>query len=88
MIGDSAEMSTNRNRGSRTRIAGLLASTSAVAALAVTVLADNHNAGFGHTVTRSEQMVLLGATIGILVCQVAVHLVHASRRAQAGQPKR
>jgi hypothetical protein len=88
MIGDSAEMSTNKNRGSRTRIAGLLASTIAVAALAVTVLADNHNAGSGHTVTRGEQMLLLGAAVVLLIGQVAVHLVQASRRVQSGEPER
>ena len=88
MIGDSAEMGTIRNRGSRTRIAGLLASTVAVAALGVTLLADNHYIGFGYTVTRGEQMLLLGAAIVLLICQVVGHLVQASGRTQAGQPKR
>jgi len=51
-------MNTQRDLAPRLRLAGLLASVIAVAAMALTILADNQNVGFGQIVTRREQMFL------------------------------
>ncbi len=58
----------------RVRLTGLLASVIAVVALGVTVLADNSNVGFGHTITRGEQVSLL------LAAQTIAYLIHGARR--------
>jgi hypothetical protein len=65
----------------RTQLAGVLASIIAVAAFAVTVLADNHNAGFGHIVTRGEQMFLFVIASLLLVAQALAYLTRRAGRA-------
>jgi hypothetical protein len=59
--------------------AGLLASIIAVAAQAVTVLADTHNDGFGQTVTREEQMFFFAIAGLLLVVQTIACLIHRVR---------
>ncbi len=66
------------------RLAGLLASIIAVAALAVTVLAGNHNAGFGYIVTSREQMFLFVIASLLLVAQTIANLIHRARRTKDG----
>jgi hypothetical protein len=68
----------------RMRLAGLLASIIAVAALAVTVLAGNHNAGFGHIVTGGEQMFLFVIASLLLVAQTIANSIHRARRTKHG----
>lgn len=63
----------------RVRLIGLWASVIAVVALRVTVLSGNHDAGFGRSVTRDEQVSLL--LIAALLCavQLIAGLIHRSR---------
>jgi hypothetical protein len=46
----------------------------------VTVLADSHNAGFGHIVTRGEQTFLLSIASLLLAVQAVAYLVHSAKR--------
>lgn len=66
----------------RARLVGLWASVIAVVALSVTVLSGNHNAGFGRSVTRGEQVSLL--LIAALLCavQLIAYLIHRPRAHQ------
>jgi uncharacterized PurR-regulated membrane protein YhhQ (DUF165 family) len=64
----------------RVRVAGLFAAIIAVAAMAVAVLADNHNGGFGHTVTRGEQMFRFVIASLLLVAQTIAYLIDRARR--------
>ena len=63
----------------RVRLIGLWASVIAAAALSATILSGNHNAGFGRSVTRDEQVFLV--LIAALLCalQVIAYLVHRRR---------
>ena len=69
-------MIDKRNPSPSRRPVGLLASIIAATALAVTVLADNHDAGFGHTVTHGEQMFLFVIASLLLVAQAIAYLIH------------
>ena len=64
----------------RVRLIGLWASVIAVVALSVTVLSGNHDAGFGRSVTRDEQVSLL--VIAALLCavQMIAYLIHRHRK--------
>ena len=73
-------MNTKRDLAPRLRLAGLLASLIAVAAMAVTILADNQNAGFGQIVTRREQVSLFVIALLLLGGQTMAFLVHRARR--------
>ncbi len=73
-------MISKRDLPQRMRLAGLFAIIIALAALAVTILADNHNAGFGHTVTRGEQMSLFVIASVLLAAQTIAYLIHRARR--------
>jgi hypothetical protein len=64
----------------RTHRAGLLASIIAVISLAVTVLSDDHNAGFGHTIAYREQMFLFVIASLLLAVQAIPYLVHRVAR--------
>lgn len=74
-------MTAKRKPSPRKHLAGLLASIIAVAAPAVTVLADNHDAGFGHTVTHGEQIFLFVIASMLLVAEAITYLTHRPRRA-------
>ena len=63
----------------RRRLAGLFVSIIAVAALSATVLADNHNIGFGHTVTPGGQLFLLVIASLLLAAQLAAYLIQIHR---------
>ena len=65
----------------RVRLVGLWASIVAVVAVSVTVLADNHSAGFGRVVPREEQMVLLLIAVLLFAVQAIAYLVHRTKRA-------
>jgi len=67
----------------RVRLIGLWASVIAVVALGVTVLSGNHNAGFGRSVTRDEQVSLL--VIAALLCavQVIAYFIHRRRTSKS-----
>jgi len=73
-------MNTKRDLAPRLGLAGLLASVIAVAAMAVTILADNQNAGFGQIVTRREQMFLFVIAWLLLAAQAIAYLVDRARR--------
>jgi hypothetical protein len=73
-------MNTKRDLAPRLRQAGLVASVIAVAAMAVTILADNKNAGFGQIVTRREQMFLFVIALLLLAGQMIAYLVHRANR--------
>jgi len=73
-------VNTKKDLAPRMRLAGLLASVIAVAALALTILADNQNAGFGQIVTRREQMFLFVIALLLLAVQTVAYLVHRTRR--------
>jgi len=73
-------MNTKRDLAPRLRLAGLLARVIAVAAMAVTILADNQNAGFGQIVTRREQMFLFVIALLLLAGQTIAYLVHRASR--------
>ena len=64
----------------RVRLVGLWASMVAVVAVSVTVLADNHTAGFGRVIPRQEQMVLLLVALLLFVLQAIAYLISRSRR--------
>jgi uncharacterized membrane protein YphA (DoxX/SURF4 family) len=73
-------MNTQRDLAPRLRLTGLLASVIAVAAMAVTILANNQNAGFGQIVTRREQMFLFIIALLLLAGQTIGYLVHRASR--------
>ena len=73
-------MNTKRDLAPRLRLAGLLASVMAVAAMGVTIVADNQNAGFGQIVTRREQMFLFVIALLLLAGQTIAYLVHRASR--------
>jgi len=73
-------MVNQRELSLRVRLTGLLASVIAVVALGVTVLADNSNVGFGHTVTRGEQLSLLLLAALLLAAQAIAYLIHRASR--------
>lgn len=73
-------MNTKTDLVPRLRLGGLLASVIAVAAMAVTILADNQNAGFGQIVTRREQMFLFVIALLLLAAQMIAYLVHRAIR--------
>ena len=73
-------MTINRGLSSRVRLTGLLASLIAVLALGVTVLADNNNLGFGHTVTRRGQALLFVVALLLLGAQIIAYLIQCARR--------
>ena len=73
-------MIDRRDRPPRRRLAGLLASSIAVVALAVTGLAGNRSAGFGHTVTHGEQMFLFAIALLLLAAQAVAYLIHQMAR--------
>lgn len=60
---------------------GLCTSLGAVVAVSVTVLADNHSAGFGRVIPREEQMLLLLIVVLLFAVQAFAYLVHRTRRA-------
>ena len=76
-------MIDKRDLPPRMRVAGLCASVIAVAALAVTVLANNYNAGFGHTVTHREQIFLFMIAVLLLLAQTIAYVIHRARRHRA-----
>ena len=59
---------------------GVCASIVAVVAMSVTVLADNHSAGFGGVIPREEQMLLLLIAVLLFAVQAIAYLVHRARR--------
>jgi hypothetical protein len=65
----------------RVRLVGLWASIVAVVAVSVTVVADNHRAGFGRVIPREEQAVLLLIAVLLFVMQVTTYLISRTRRA-------
>lgn len=73
-------MNTKRDVAPRLRLAGLLASVIAVAAMALTILADNQNVGFGQIVTHLEQIFLFVIALLLLAAQTIAYLVHRARR--------
>ena len=78
-------MLSNRGLSPRVRLTGLLASLVAVCALGVTVAADNGNVGFGHTVTRGEQALLLVLAALLLVAQTIGYLIRRAKRPRTGR---
>lgn len=83
-------MPKNSDVQARLRLVGLWASIVAVVAVSVTVLGDNHSAGFGLIIPREEQMVLLLIAVSLFVIQVIAYLISrtklASTRATARTP--
>lgn len=63
------------------RVVGLWASIVAVVAVSVTVLADNHSAGFGRVIPREEEMVLLLIAVLLFAVQATAYLIYRTRRA-------
>ncbi len=63
----------------RVRLIGLWASIIAVIALAGTVLSNNHDAGFGRSVTAMEQRFLLLVAVLLFAVQVIAYLIHRHR---------
>jgi len=76
-------MVDSRDLPPRMRRAGLLASIVAVVAVGVTVIADNHDAGFGHTVTHRGQMVLFAIASLLLAAQTIAYVIDRVRRRRA-----
>ena len=73
-------MAINSGLSPRVGLTGVLASLIAVLALGVTVLADNNNLGFGHTVTRREQALLFVVALLLLAAQIIAYLIQCARR--------
>jgi hypothetical protein len=73
-------MAIIRGISPRVRLTGLLAGAIAVFALGVTVLADNNNLVFGHTVTRREQALLFVVALLLLGSQIMAYLIQSARR--------
>ena len=63
------------------RLVGLWASIVAVVAFSVTVLADNHSAGFGRVVPREEQLLLLMIAALLFAVQAIGFHIHRAKRA-------
>lgn len=72
----------------RVRLLGLWASIVAVVAVSVTVLTDNHSAGFGRVVPREEQLVLLLIAVLLFVIQLIAYLISRTRRASTRETAR
>jgi hypothetical protein len=81
-------MVRTRGLSLRIRLTGLFASLIAVSALGVTVLANNADVGFGHTVTRGEQVSLLVLATLLLVAQTIGYLIQRARRRRTGRNER
>ncbi len=71
-------MPKKSNVSIRVRLVGLWASAIAVVALSVAVISGNHDAGFGRSVTRDEQVCLL--LIAALLCAVQIFAYFMHRR--------
>jgi hypothetical protein len=68
---------------------GLCSSIAAFVALGLTVVANNHNLGFGYTITRRHQLGLLAAAITLCVVQFLVYLfTHGKEDNNAKRNKR
>lgn len=74
-------MTIKRGLSSRVRLTGLLASLIAVVAFGVTILANNHGAGFGRVIPREEQMALLLIAALLFVIQAIAYRISRTRRA-------
>lgn len=81
-------MLSKRGLSPRVRLTGLLASLIAVCALAVTVVADNGNVGFGHTATPAERASLLVLAALLLVAQTIGYLIHRARCLRTGRSEK
>jgi hypothetical protein len=66
----------------RVRSIGLVSSVVALMAIALTVLTDNRNLGFGQSVTHSQQLFLLLAAAALCVLQAVIYLVHRNQHRQ------
>jgi divalent metal cation (Fe/Co/Zn/Cd) transporter len=73
-------MDENRDLTGRVRTISVFASAIALIALAITVLADNHNAVFGRTVTRAEQIFLLALAALLCTAKTVAYFIERSRR--------
>lgn len=72
-------MAKKWNVSTRVRLVGMWASVVAVAALSATLLSGNHNAGFGRSVTRDEQVFLLFVAALLCAAQVIAYIVDRRR---------
>jgi hypothetical protein len=73
----------------RVRAIGFVSSIAAVAAIALTLLADNGSLGFCHSVSLSERVSLLFITVALCVVHILLRLAHRPRaKRAAGNPGR
>ncbi len=69
-------MSDRGVRVSRVRLIGFVASVVAFCAIALTVVADNQNTGFGGRITSAQQLTLLLFAGILVVMQSAAYVLH------------
>ena len=63
-------------RVSKVRLIGFIASVVAFCAIALTVVADNQNTGFGGRITSAQQLTLLMLAGILVVMQSAAYVLH------------
>jgi hypothetical protein len=69
----------------RVRTVGLISSFVAVAAIGLTLVADNGRLVLGGWMTRSERLFLLVVAVGVCLVHIVLRLVSRRSRARAGQ---
>jgi len=72
-------MPSSKRAPLRVRTVGLASSIVAVAALGLTLLADNGSFGFGGSVTQSRRIFLLFVAVAVFIIHVLVQLAYRSR---------
>jgi len=71
----------------RVRTIGLVSSFVAVAAIGLTVVADNGRSVLGGWMTRSERLFLLVLAVGACLVHIVLRLVSRRPRARTGQKR-
>jgi hypothetical protein len=80
-------MPRSRDLTARVRTIGLVSSFVAVAAIGLTVVADNGRSVLGGWMTRSERLFMLVLAVGVCLVHIVLRLVSRSPRARTGQKR-
>jgi hypothetical protein len=70
------------------RMVGLCSSVAAFLALGLTVVTNNQDLGFGHSITRRNQLGLVAAAMTLCVLQLVLYLMARREENNAKRDKR
>jgi uncharacterized Tic20 family protein len=70
------------------RMVGLWSSVATFLALALTVVTNNQNLGFGHRITRRNQLGLVAAAMTLCVLQLVLYLMARRKENNGKRDKR